>query len=346
MKKNPLNDKLARMRNLVKVTAEGSDSEQDQASDFTTSDKNVGSTPFASLFTGDNRLTSVMNATLKPSDIVVDSARQRRLTPVERARLKKSIKEDGLWSPITVEKTADGKYKIVAGHNRFDICTNDLEWQEIPVKIISITSSSAKAAFISNLLQPELSVAEIYMGFKILRSDAEGCRMDNKDIAAETGFSTAYVSQIMSLEDLSPRVINAMYQSKVIVGANSIRRLVAVFPVQSRNREMYDQITDLLVEYIEKAYQTLHGDQTNVPEEASLDAARNFWSKQINAFIDAAKSLDQRTTAKTQFNPYQSGKVSLARQDKSVVITFNFESEEDAVQGEKMLKKMAKRNSK
>lgn len=346
MKKNPLNDKLAKMRNLVKITAENSDSEQDQSTDFTKSDKNVGSTPFGSLFTGDNRLTSVMNATLKSSDIVVDSSRQRRLTPVERARLKKSIKEDGLWSPITVEKTADGKYKIVAGHNRFDICTNDLEWQEIPVKIISITSSSEKAAFISNLLQPELSVAEIYMGFSILRSDAEGCRMDNKDIAAETGFSTAYVSQIMSLQDLSPRVINAMYQSKVIVGANSIRRLVAVFPVQSRNREMYDQLTDLLVEYIESAYQTLHGDQTNIPEEASLDAARNFWSKQINAFIDAAKSLDQGTSAKPQFNPYQSGKVSLARQDKSVVITFNFESEEDAVQGEKILKKMAKRNSK
>lgn len=346
MKNNPLKDKLAKMRNLVEGTVENSEPSPEAIPEQTLKDKNTGATPFGSLFNGENRLAAVMNATIKASQIDVDPKRQRRLTPVERSRLRKSIEADGLWSPITVEKTKGGRYKIVAGHNRFDICTNDLGWEDVPVKVVSITTSTEKAAFISNLLQPELSVAEIYSGFSILRSDAEGCRMENKDIAAETGFSTAYVSQIMSLDALSPRVINAMYQSKVIVGANSIRRLVAVFPVQSRNREMYDQLTDLLVKYIEKAYQTLHGDQTNIPEEASLDAARNFWSKQINAFIDAAKSLDQRTTAKTQFNPYQSGKVSLARQDKSVVITFNFESEEDAVQGEKILKKMAKRNSK
>lgn len=330
MKNKQVLDKILKLNSLV-----SDPSQPKKTRPFSESRPVDEGSPHSTLFDKGKTLSLSSNFSLPISQIECDRSRQRKLTPVERNRLLKSIKEDGLWSAITVEKIETNRFRIISGHNRYEICTSDLGWKEIPARVVDFSTSSEKAAFISNLLQPELSIAEIFNGLCILRSDADGCRMGNKEIAQETGFSPAYVSQVFSMEKLSPKVIAALYEAKVLTGANTIRSLVNAFPDEQRDPIVFDQITEEFVQFINIEVETLNDQAQADPELNALDVSRDYWTKRIRQFISDRKKRSRPARPSTKFDPFQQGTTQMTRTNNSLILRFDFANEEEAIRAEK-----------
>lgn len=221
--------------------------------------------------------------------IDIDPKNKRALSPAEFQRLKASIEADGLFNPITVRKSDDPQYAYmaVAGHNRLQ-AMKELGHRSVPVNVVDLKDDGAKAAFISNLLQPELGIAEIFEGLRILRS-AEGDHKSVRELASETGFSTAYISQVLSMEQLPSELVLAMKRARVRVGTNVLKGFVKVV-ADSQEDEM-SQMTQRALAMIEatsvhlSALSPTLSDVDRLVAEAGEDLATNSWKKALSKFV-------------------------------------------------------------
>jgi ParB/RepB/Spo0J family partition protein len=338
MKAKPLQEKMKKMGLHLAQLNDGSKSEEPaKAKAIDVFEPEPGLKPFSKLLANGLPTSLGLNAEIPVDQIVTSPERKRKLTPDERARLKHSIEQEGLWSPITVEQIDDDKFKVIAGHNRLDICVNDLHWTSIPVKVVKISTSADKAAFISNLLQPELSTAEIYFGLSILRSDADGCRMSNREIAKETGFSEPFISQILTMDRLSPNLVASMYEAKVLVGANILRDLVTLLSDPTFDKNKASSLSDDLINRIKSCYEDLYESSGHGGIEGSVDAKKHYWTRVIKRFIAGVKRFsDSDVPPKSaKFDPKKQRVLSLSRQSSQITLQFN--SENDAQEAEKIL---------
>ena len=64
-----------------------------------------------------------------------------RLTPKKRARLKRSIEQDGLIPPLLVRRETN---EVIDGEHRWEIAKDDLGWDEVPVVRMSMTDAEAR----------------------------------------------------------------------------------------------------------------------------------------------------------------------------------------------------------
>lgn len=338
MKAKPLQEKMKKMGIHLAQLTEGTKSAEltkDKALDVFEPDP--GLKPFSKLLANGLPTSLGLSAEIPVDQIVTSPDRKRKLTPDERARLKHSIEKEGLWSPITVEQVDDDRFKVIAGHNRLDICVNDLHWTSIPVKVVKISTSADKAAFISNLLQPELSTAEIYFGLSILRSDADGCRMSNREIAKETGFSEAFISQILTMDRLSPNLVASMYEAKVLIGANILRDLVTLLSDPTLGKSKASSLTEDLINRINSCYEDLYESSGQSGIEGSVDAKKHYWTRVIKRFIAGVKRFSEGDVPlkSMKFDPKKQRVLSLSRQSSKIIL--QFDSENDAHEAEKIL---------
>lgn len=285
-----------------------------------------------------NKAMDVLGTDVTPvlvdiASIGIDNKNKRALSPAEFHRLKSSIEADGLFNPITVRKSDDPKYvyMAVAGHNRLQ-AMKELGHRSVPVNVVNLKDDGAKAAFISNLLQPELGIAEIFEGLKILRS-AEGEQKSVRQLAAETGFSPAYISQVLSMEQLPAELVLVMKRARVRVGSNILKGFVKVLS-ESKGAKL-TKVIQSAIDTIEAAASQVTAlsptlsDAEDVASGAGEDSASKSWQKALAEFV--AEHSDKRSTP----SPAQSRKVDLkgwalsgaVRRKNSVVLSFDDESE-------------------
>jgi ParB/RepB/Spo0J family partition protein len=267
--------------------------------------------------------------------IGIESRNKRSLSPAEFHRLKASIESDGLFNPITVRKSDDPRfvYMVVAGHNRLQVMT-ELGRTTVPINVVDLKDDGSKAAFISNLLQPELGIAEIFEGLKILRA-GEGEQKSVRQLSTETGFSTAYISQVLSMEQLPTEVILSMKRARVRVGSNALKSFVKLFA--DSNEGALQKLTSETLSMIEETFSSLVAlsptlsTTDDLNKGAGEDSTSKTWQQALSTFvashsgktagkkIDSPKrKLDLRGWSLTEVN----------RRKNSVVLSF--ESEEDA----------------
>lgn len=269
------------------------------------------------------------------ASIGIEPSNKRALSPAEFQRLKVSIESDGLFNPITVRKSDDPKfvYMAVAGHNRLQ-AMKELGHSSVPVNVIDLKDDGAKAAFISNLLQPELGIAEIFEGLRILKA-GEGEQKSVRQLATETGFSPAYISQVLSMEQLPAQVVVAMKRARVRVGSNALKSFVKLF--SEVKGTALSKVTDSALNMIDNTSSaivslspTLAG-SNDLAKDAGEDSAAKTWQQALNGFV----SVQSNTSPKTKVEAVKR-KVDLRgwslteinRRKNSVVLSF--ENEEEA----------------
>lgn len=120
--------------------------------------------------------------------------------------LGKSIKENGLIQPITVEKH-DGRYILVAGERRLRACKL-LGHQTIEATVIEPTNHNGQqlllSAIVENLQRENINPIDEARAFLRLK-DEYGMSVD--DIARSVGKHNTQIYQSMSLLDYDPEIV-------------------------------------------------------------------------------------------------------------------------------------------
>lgn len=165
------------------------------------------------------------NKKVRIADLVVNPVRRRTLAPDAFAELKENLKHHALTHPIVVRPAAEGKFEIVAGHNRVQAYT-ELGRDEIEADIMDLRDDQAdEAAFYSNLFNSSLSDYEKYLGFK--RIQARTGESQNQ-MAARTGVSPAKLSTLFAFDKLDAQVLSSIEATPHAIGAKAVTKLVGM----------------------------------------------------------------------------------------------------------------------
>ena len=161
------------------------------------------------------------------TSLVSVPGRQRSLSQEQFAELKANLDANPLTSPITVRPVADGKYEVIAGHNRVQ-AYSELGREKIRSSVIELSAEEAeRAAFYSNLLTVELADFEKYLG---LSSRAKKDVLTIDQLSAEAGISRALVGFLLSYDKLPQEALQLLHDApdKSLLGANAAQKLVSL----------------------------------------------------------------------------------------------------------------------
>jgi len=143
--------------------------------------------------------SQLTGAELLIANLVPVPERQRKLTDEEYIELRENLRNNPLVTPITVRSLTGGKFEIISGHNRCR-AYSELGRETIPAVVREMPAEQADVvAFYANLLQPNLSDFEKFLGF---RKRHRSTRKTYKELAIEAGISTSQFDRIMSFEKL------------------------------------------------------------------------------------------------------------------------------------------------
>ena len=129
--------------------------------------------------------------------------------------LAQSIKTNGLLQPITVQKHADGKYRIIAGERRWR-AARLAGLNTIPALVRTVEDSKRlELALIENIQREDLNPLEIAAAFERLASEHG---MSHEQIAERTGKERSTVTNFLRLLRLSDEVKQALKAGHISMG--------------------------------------------------------------------------------------------------------------------------------
>lgn len=158
--------------------------------------------------------------------------RRRQLSESEYDELKANLRTHPLITPITVRRSARGRYEIVSGHNRVAIYKELRD--EVPDQFHTIRAwlseddenRTEELAFYANLFHPDLSAYEKYVGLKKVMGSLE---VASQDLVAErTGLSKQAVSDLLTFDKLPPAALKVLAQKPSAIGYKTAVRLAAI----------------------------------------------------------------------------------------------------------------------
>lgn len=148
--------------------------------------------------------------------------RRRKLTDEQYQQLVENLANNPLATPVTVRAIDNGRFEIIAGHNRV-AAYRELERTEIDVHVVDLDDDGVeRAAFYSNLLSNELPDYHRYLGFKG-RMASTG--KNQTEIAEEAGINKSIVSRLMAFASLPSLALNVIEKSPDKFGARAIVEL-------------------------------------------------------------------------------------------------------------------------
>lgn len=147
----------------------------------------------------------------------------------ENAQLTASIRQHGALSPLLVRPLSDGKYEVVSGHRRLEVC-NEIGEKAVPVIIRNMSDDEAVIAMVDANLQREklLPSEKAYayqMKYEALKK--QGSRVDltspqvatkfraDDTVAASMGISGDTVMRYIRLTHLIPELLKMVDEDKI-----------------------------------------------------------------------------------------------------------------------------------
>lgn len=266
---------------------------------------------------------SIGSIDLDRSLIVRVPGRQRVLSSDQRAELKANLEQHPLATPVTVLALADEKFELLAGYNREEIY-GELGRPTIKAWVLQgvETERVEELAFFSNLLHPDLTPYEKYVGLRnILDSNPDVKTIEQ--LAIYTGMARATVGLLMHFSDLPKEVMNIIGKSPASIGLKTIQYLAQA--VQAGR-------TEQVIEAVQYAVDTEKVEQQEIVQRVnSLKAGK-------------ARAAPTRPTPKT----FQSGKRRFCAMVVSKkVLRIDVNNEEDMAEVEagveRILAEIAKR---
>ncbi len=129
--------------------------------------------------------------------------------------LARSIQANGLIQPITVYRTEQGNYKLIAGERRWR-AARIAGLREIPALVRTVEKHQLlELALIENLQREDLNPIEIAVAFQRLLAEHG---LTHEQVAERTGKDRSTVTNFLRLLKLSPFVRNALVRGSISVG--------------------------------------------------------------------------------------------------------------------------------
>jgi PRTRC genetic system ParB family protein len=130
-------------------------------------------------------------------------------------RLKDSIREHGLVTPMTVRLREEGGYWLIAGERRLR-CVRELGIQSVPVLVRDVTEGEARMlAVIENADRADLTLADEVLSIQSLLAAYDG---DVESVAQSLGWKPERVKHRLKLMQAAPVVIEALAADQIKLG--------------------------------------------------------------------------------------------------------------------------------
>ena len=174
-----------------------------------------------------------------PIDMVEANPYQPRLTfdPEALEELCSSIRTLGLIQPITVRRTAEGKYQIISGERRFKACRMS-GMNMIPAYVRDATDQGMlEMALVENIQREDLDPIETALSFQRLIDE---CHLTQESMADRVGKKRTTVTNTLRLLKLPVKV-----QHDLKVGLLSVGHAKALLGLDDAKAQ--EQFCDLVV---------------------------------------------------------------------------------------------------
>lgn len=110
--------------------------------------------------------------------------------------LAESIKENGLLQPVTVRKTDNGKYELIAGERRYRACKFNGNEKIEAIVLEKSDDESAKLALIENLQREELNAIEQAFAMRHIMASED---LTQQQLASRLGYKQSTVANKLRL---------------------------------------------------------------------------------------------------------------------------------------------------
>jgi ParB family chromosome partitioning protein len=185
--------------------------------------------------------------------------------------LAASIKTHDIIQPLTVYKTAGGKYRLIAGERRLR-AARLAGLKDVPVYIRQVNDQELlELALLENLQRQDLNAIEIGLSYKRLM---EECNLTQEQVAERMGKERSTVTNYIRLLKLPPGIVVAVRNGSISMG--HARALVNVDQVE-KQLYVFNEIVHkgLSVRQTEQLVRKLYQDGTPVKktEKSALPPA-------------------------------------------------------------------------
>lgn len=211
--------------------------------------------------------------------------------------LADSIRIHGVIQPITVRKTENEKYQLIAGERRLRASKLSGS-KDIPAYVRTATDQeSIEIALIENIQREDLNALEIAINYKRLMDE---CTLTQEQLSTRIGKNRSTVTNFLRLLKLPPDIQAALRDEKITMG--HAKALLGI-----------EQLTTLLLAYKEVVAKNLSVRQTEELVKSFNPAAGNKRTKE-NIGIKKGNNLPQEIKKwQDQISSHLSTKVTINR---------------------------------
>lgn len=224
--------------------------------------------------------------------------------------LSASIRELGIIQPVTVRKTAEGKFQLISGERRFR-ASQMADLEKIPAYIREANDQEMlEMALVENIQRQELDPIEVALSYDRLIQE---CQLTQDAMSQRVGKKRSTISNYLRLLKLQP-LIQAGVRDRMISMGHA-RALVNISDEDSQ-LEIYQDIIarKLSVREVEALVKELQ----NKPYKAKSKV------KKVSALPEALQDLNE------SLSNYFGSKTQLSRNNKGEgKISISFQSDED-----------------
>ena len=204
--------------------------------------------------------------------------------------LAESIREHGVMSPLTVRRTGEGLYQIIAGERRWR-AARLAGLIEIPARVIVADDKKAlELALVENLQREDLNPMEEARGYKSL-IDEFG--MTQEDVAQKVSKSRPAVANALRLLTLPDEIMKHVEGGGLSAG--SARALLAL-------RENPDKMRDAALQVIKEGMSVRETEAFVKKLSKSADKDTEIINEEVDYLLEAqhklTRSLGRRVTIK------------------------------------------------
>jgi ParB family chromosome partitioning protein len=221
--------------------------------------------------------------------------------------LADSIKENGLLQPITLRKSDEGQYEIIAGERRFR-AAKLLGLKEIPAIIKKVNNHEAlELALVENVQRSDLSLMEEADGYKQLMEEFS---YTQEQVAKKTGKSRSHIANILRLLDLPESVRKMVDQKQLSMG--HARAIINSKDPEALARKIIDE--QLTVRDIEDEVRSQKVDAIKEnPSVAQRETSVKFVNSAELSEIENKLSDLMDSKVRISFNQFQNrGKITIS----------------------------------
>ncbi len=214
--------------------------------------------------------------------------------------LTQSIKEQGVIQPIVVrpDKTADGKYEIIAGERRW-LASQNAGLHEVPIVVLNVDDvKSLEFAIVENVQRQDLNPIEEARGYQRL---VDEFNYNQDKLSNFIGKSRSYIANSLRLLSLPEEILLMVEQGNISAGhARTLIGLQNSVDVAKKilQKKLSVRQTEILVkQFRNKKFKLIHKKDANI--------------------LDLQKSLETKTGLNVSVNNRKnnSGTISFEYQD-------------------------------